>query len=333
MNTTSQSIPNPVHAASLMETILYELKKVIVGQEHLLERILVALIAEGHVLVEGAPGLAKTLTLKTLADLLAVDFNRIQFTPDLLPSDLLGTRIYNPGTGAFSTELGPIFGHFILADEINRAPAKVQSALLEAMQEKQVTIGRETFGLKAPFLVMATQNPLESEGTYPLPEAQLDRFLMKVLVNYPDATEEMVIVQRGLEPLQTSEKKALISIEAIISLTSQAEAVYLDPKIIQYIVSLVQATREVNHPHLLYGASPRGSLALAKASKALSLLRGRTYVTPEDVDALYLDCLRHRIILSYQGLAQGMTPDQVLLESKMRCNPPETFNTKISNPN
>lgn len=296
---------------ALLERVLYELKKVIVGQEHLLERLLVAVMAGGHVLVEGAPGLAKTLALKSLSQVLSVDFKRIQFTPDLLPADLIGTRIYNPSSGQFTTEQGPIFAHFVLADEINRAPAKVQSALLEAMQEQQVTIGRETFPLKAPFLVMATQNPIESEGTFNLPEAQLDRFLFKLWVNYPQPDEELVIIQRMTEE-SLPVLEPLLSTEAIVKIKQQAQAVYLDPKLMKYIVDLIEETRKPQQPHILYGASPRGSLALANAGKAMALLYGRTYVTPQDIERLVHDCLRHRIILSYEGLADGLTPDRLL---------------------
>ena len=296
---------------ALLERALYELKKVIVGQEHLLERLLLASICGGHVLVEGAPGLAKTLTLKCLSQVMALEFKRIQFTPDLLPSDLIGTRIYNPANGLFTTEQGPIFANFVLADEINRAPAKVQSALLEAMQERQVTIGRETFPLSAPFLVMATQNPIESEGTFNLPEAQLDRFLFKLLVPYPSPDEEIIIIQRmcGEAPAVL---EAILDGETIVRITEQVQAVYLDPKLMQYIVDLIDATRQPNRPGVLYGASPRGSLALANASKALALMNGRTYVTPADLQKLIHDCLRHRIILSYEGVANGLTPDKLL---------------------
>lgn len=300
---------------ALLERVLYELKKVIVGQEHLLDRLLIALVAQGHVLVEGAPGLAKTLALKSLSQVMSLVFHRIQFTPDLLPADLIGTRVYNPGKSEFTTELGPVFANFILADEINRAPAKVQSALLEAMQERQVTIGRETFPLQSPFLVMATQNPIESEGTYNLPEAQLDRFLFKLLVSYPDAREELVIIQRMtgehlpvLEPILTA--------EALLQIREQATGVYLDPKLNHYIVDLIQATRNPENSALRYGASPRGSLALANAAKAFALLQGRNYVIPEDVEVLILDCLRHRLILSYEALAAGKTADSILTDLK-----------------
>jgi MoxR-like ATPase len=296
---------------AVLERVLYELKKVIVGQEHLLERLIVAVITGGHVLVEGAPGLAKTLTLKCLSQVMSVEFKRIQFTPDLLPSDLIGTRIYNPSSGVFTTEVGPIFANFILADEINRAPAKVQSALLEAMQEHQVTIGRETFLLKAPFLVMATQNPIESEGTFNLPEAQLDRFLFKLLIQYPSPEEEMVIIQR-MSGETLPELEPILNAETILRMMTQAQSVYLDPKLMQYIVDLIDATRQPEQSTVLYGASPRGSLALANASKAMALVNGRTYVTPGDIEKIIHDCLRHRVILSYEGLANGLTPDKLL---------------------
>jgi len=310
----------------LVERVLYELKKIIVGQEYLLDRLLVALLAGGHVLVEGAPGLAKTLTLKTLSDVLSLEFKRIQFTPDLLPSDLLGTRIYNPSHGTFTTEKGPLFANFVLADEINRAPAKVQSALLESMQEQQVTIGKDTFKLHLPFMVMATQNPIESEGTYPLPEAQLDRFLFKLNVAYPSAEEELVIIQR-MSGETLPELAKILSTEQISSMCHQAAGVYLDPKLMHYIVQIVQASRgegtpEELKPAILFGASPRGSLALAHASKALALMRGRPYVIPQDVEALVHDCLRHRVILSYEGIANGWTPDKFLDRIQKHIAPP-----------
>lgn len=312
--TVSLSESDAQAVQSQLERLLYELKKVIVGQEHLLERLLVALLVGGHVLVEGAPGLAKTLALKSLSQVLAVEFKRIQFTPDLLPADLIGTRIYNPGTGQFSTEWGPIFANFILADEINRAPAKVQSALLEAMQEHQVTIGRETYPLKSPFLVMATQNPIESQGTYPLPEAQLDRFLFKLVVQYPQRDDELVILQRmsGFSHRAPEALTPLLKGEDLGRIQQQAAAVYLDPKLMQYIVDVVQATRTADQTLLQYGASPRASLALTASSQALALMRGRTYVTCEDVKSLVHDCLRHRMILSYEALATGKQPDHIL---------------------
>jgi MoxR-like ATPase len=299
---------------SQLERVLYELKKVIVGQEHLLERLLLALMVGGHVLVEGAPGLAKTLTLNCLSHVLNMDFQRIQFTPDLLPSDLIGTRIYNPSQGTFQTERGPLFSHFILADEINRAPAKVQSALLEAMQEKQVTIGRETFILPEPFLVMATQNPIESDGTYPLPEAQLDRFLFKVEVGYPSVLEESTIIRRmaGDEPVATLE--TLLDGETLLRIREQVRSVYLDPKLIHYIAEVVAATRDSSLASLRYGASPRASISIALAARAHALFQGRTYATPHDISAVLHDCLRHRILLSYEGLAMGNTADAILNE-------------------
>ncbi|MGE0201662.1 MAG: AAA family ATPase [Candidatus Melainabacteria bacterium] len=318
---TSLSEQQAQQAHDKLERAHYELKKIIVGQEHLLERLMVAVIAGGHVLVEGAPGLAKTLALKSLASVMQVSFNRIQFTPDLLPADLTGTRIFDPAHGEFNTEQGPIFSHFILADEINRAPAKVQSALLEAMQEHQVTIGRETFPLEPPFLVMATQNPIESEGTYPLPEAQLDRFLFKLVLHYPDAMEEMVIIQRmsGQAPALL---EGILTTADILSFQELAGQVYIDPKLIQYIVDIIQATRKADHPYIQYGSSPRGSLALANAAKAQALLNGRNYVVPEDVHGMVHDCLRHRIILSYEGLAAGMSADAVLDAIKAEASLP-----------
>lgn len=312
-------------AQSLLEQALYELKKVIVGQEYLLERLIQAILCGGHVLVEGPPGLAKTLALKTLSEVMDVEFKRIQFTPDLLPSDLIGTRIYNPANGSFSTEQGPLFANFVLADEINRAPAKVQSALLEAMQETQVTIGKETFPLKAPFLVMATQNPLELEGTYPLPEAQLDRFLFKLLVSYPDLNEEVVIIQRMTDEVKPALSKTLNS-DRIHQLQQSCHQVYLDPKLMHYIAQLVQATRSLateEKAHLQYGASPRGSLALATASKAVALMRGRHYVTPDDIATLVNDCLRHRVILSYEAHVAGRTADHILNQIKQTLSVPQ----------
>lgn len=308
-------------AHQLLERALYELKRVVVGQDHLLQRLLVAVICQGHVLVEGAPGLAKTLALKTLAQIMQVTFKRIQFTPDLLPADLIGTRIYNPGQGAFTTELGPIFANFILADEINRAPAKVQSALLEAMQERQVTIGKETFGLTQPFLVMATQNPIESEGTYTLPEAQLDRFLFKLIVDYPDDQEEFVILERLTgEGLQTVQ--AVLSAEQINTLISYVPQVFLEPALMTTIVHLVQATRQHHQGLLRYGASPRGSLSIANAAKGLALFHGRSYVTPADVQVVVKDCLRHRLILSYEALAQEKQADDILDDLMHRLEKP-----------
>jgi MoxR-like ATPase len=295
-----------------LECVLYEMKKVIVGQEHLLERLLLAVIVGGHVLVEGPPGLAKTLTLHCLSQVLHLDFQRIQFTPDLLPSDLLGTRIYNPAQGLFQTERGPLFSHFILADEINRAPAKVQSALLEAMQEKQITIGRETFSLPEPFLVMATQNPIESEGTYSLPEAQLDRFLFKVLVTYPNVLEEGTIIQRMAGEETPPLLEPLLDGKMLLRIRAQARAVYLDPKLIHEIAELVATTRDETLTHLRYGASPRASISIALSARAHALFQGRNYATLDDIKAVLHDCLRHRLLLSYEGLSQGFTPDRIL---------------------
>jgi MoxR-like ATPase len=301
----------------LTEKLLYEVKKVVVGQDHFLERVLVAILAQGHLLVEGVPGLAKTLTVRTLADAVQGDFKRIQFTPDLVPADLIGTRIYNQGTGSFSTSLGPVFTNLLLADEINRAPAKVQSALLEVMQEYQVTIAGETHPVPRPFLVLATQNPLESEGTYPLPEAQVDRFMMKVLVGYPNPDEEFVIVERvtGVQRVVQSVATA----DDLTRLQKECREVFVDPSLIRYAVRLVTATRDPATaglpqlaPYISFGASPRGTIQLIEAGRALAYLRGRDYLLPEDVTDLAADVLRHRVILSYEALAERMTADDVL---------------------
>jgi len=303
--------------ASLMERILYEVKKLIVGQDHFLERVMVAILAQGHLLVEGVPGLAKTLTVKTLARTITGGFKRIQFTPDLVPADLIGNRIYNQKTGEFSTTLGPIFTHLLLADEINRAPAKVQSALLEVMQERQVTIAGETHLLPAPFLVMATQNPIETEGTYPLPEAQVDRFMMKVLVDYPTPEEEFVIVERvtGESPVIS----AIATTAQLADLQAECRNGFVEPALMQYAVRLVCATREPAkyglpefEPWLSYGASPRATINLVEGARALAFLRGRDYVLPEDMSELVPDVLRHRLVLSYQALAEGMTADAIV---------------------
>jgi len=303
--------------ATLMERILYEVKKVIVGQDHFLERVLVAILAQGHLLVEGVPGLAKTLTVKTLARTVRGSFKRIQFTPDLVPSDLVGTRIYNQKSGDFATSLGPVFTNLLLADEINRAPAKVQSALLEVMQEYQVTIAGETHRVPNPFLVMATQNPIETEGTYPLPEAQVDRFMMKVLVGYPTEEEEFVIVERV-----TGESRDVVPVattEELHALQGECRKGYVDPSLMQYAVKLANATRNPERygikdlgKYLTFGASPRASIALIEGARALAFLRGRTYVLPEDVTDLAPDVLRHRLVLSYEALADAMTPDQII---------------------
>jgi MoxR-like ATPase len=300
-----------------MERILYEIKRVVVGQDHFLERVLVAMLAQGHLLVEGVPGLAKTLTVKTLARTMRGSFKRIQFTPDLLPADLIGTRIYNQKTGEFSTTLGPVFANLLLADEINRAPAKVQSALLEVMQERQVTIAGETHRVPAPFLVMATQNPIETEGTYPLPEAQVDRFMMKVLVDYPTEEEEFVIVERVTgEP---SEVAAVTSTEELAALQSECRKIYVDPAFMQYAVKLVSATRRCERyglgdiaRYITFGASPRATICMIEGARALAFLRGRDYVLPEDVADIVPDVLRHRIALSYEALSAGQTADAVI---------------------
>jgi MoxR-like ATPase len=300
-----------------LEQALFELKRVIVGQEEMLERVLVALLAGGHLLIEGVPGLAKTLTVKTLAEVFAGTFHRIQFTPDLVPADLVGTRIYRPTTGEFDTELGPVFCNVLLADEINRAPAKVQSALLEVMQEHQVTIGGRTFPVPEPFLVLATQNPIESEGTYPLPEAQVDRFLLKILVDYPDHGDELTVVQRSL--VGHAEIEQVISLERLRELQGIAGTVYVDPQVADYAVRLVLATRRPSDnglprlsAHVAYGASPRGSIGLIHAARALALLRGRRYALPQDVHELAKDVLRHRLVLTYEALADEITPDTIL---------------------
>lgn len=313
--------------AQLMEQILYEVKRVVVGQDRFLERVMVAMLAQGHLLVEGVPGLAKTLTVKTLANTMRGQFRRIQFTPDLVPADLVGTRIYNQKTGDFSTSLGPVFANLLLADEINRAPAKVQSALLEVMQERQVTIAGETHKVPSPFLVMATQNPIETEGTYPLPEAQVDRFMMKVLVDYPTDEEEFVIVQRvtgpavDVTPVATTEQLALLQ--------KECREVYVDPSLVQYAVRLVSATR-VPERHglkdlsrfITYGASPRATIGLVEGARALAMLRGRGYALPEDMVDLVPDVLRHRVVLSYEALSEGMNSDAVIQKIMSKIPPP-----------
>lgn len=300
-----------------LEQVAYEVKKVIVGQDNLVERLLVALLSRGHVLVEGVPGLAKTMAIKTLSQSIGGQFQRIQFTPDLVPADLIGTRIYNQKLGEFQTSMGPVFTNLLLADEINRAPAKVQSALLEVMQERQVTIGRESHPVPDPFLVMATQNPIESEGTYQLPEAQLDRFMLKVLVGYPSPTEEFVIVERMTNRLEPPHP--VIDVEQLRVLQATADAVYVDPALIEYSVKLTLATRDpgsVGHGdvarYITFGGSPRASINMILGAKALASLRGRDYAVPEDVRDLALDVLRHRIVLSYEALADNVSPDDVL---------------------
>ena len=313
--------------ATLMEQVLYEVKRVVVGQDRFLERIMVALLAQGHLLVEGVPGLAKTLTVKTLARTLQGSFKRIQFTPDLVPSDLVGTRMYNQKTGEFSTTLGPVFTHLLLADEINRAPAKVQSALLEVMQERQVTIAGETHHVPEPFLVMATQNPIETEGTYALPEAQVDRFMMKVLLDYPSEEEEFVIAQRALEaPVQVL---PVATMAQLCALQAECRGVYVDPSLLQYAVKLVAATRAPaqhgleNIAHCIAcGASPRATIALAEGAQALAMLRGRAYVLPDDMTDLAADVLRHRLSLSYEALSDGLTADALIARVMATIAPP-----------
>ena len=313
--------------AALMERILYEVKRVVVGQDRFLERVMVALLAGGHLLVEGVPGLAKTLTVKTLAGVLQGQFRRIQFTPDLVPADLIGTRIYNQKTGEFSTALGPVFTHLLLADEINRAPAKVQSALLEVMQERQVTIAGQTHFVPEPFLVMATQNPIETEGTYPLPEAQVDRFMMKVLVDYPSDEEEFVIAQRVTGP--RIEVSPVASMEQLAALQQECRQVYVDPALTQYAVKLVAATRRPADvglkelaPMLSFGASPRATIGLIEGAKALAMMRGRAYALPEDMSDLAADVLRHRLVLSYEALSEGLSADQIVLRLMGKVTPP-----------
>jgi MoxR-like ATPase len=300
-----------------LEEALYEIKRVIVGQDAMLERLLVALLAGGHVLLEGVPGLAKTLTVRTLANVMGGTFRRIQFTPDLVPADLVGTRIYRPDTGRFDTELGPVFGNFLLADEINRAPAKVQSALLEVMQEHQVTIGTQSYPVPHPFLVLATQNPIESEGTYPLPEAQIDRFLFKVLVDYPTLGEEASVVGRSLRPPEDVQVR--LSMPELERFQVASQEIFVDREVVSYAVQLVDATR---HPEryglpdlgelVQYGASPRGAIGMVQAGQALALLRGRRHVLLEDVRDLAFDVLRHRLVLSYDALSDGVTADDIL---------------------
>ena len=297
--------------------LLFEIKKVIVGQDHLLERLLVSLLARGHLLVEGVPGLAKTLSVKTVAQAITGDFKRIQFTPDLVPADLVGTRIYNQRVGDFQTSLGPVFTNLLLADEINRAPAKVQSALLEVMQERQVTIGRETHKVPDPFLVMATQNPIETEGVYQLPEAQVDRFMMKVLVGYPSEMDEFVVVERMTGRL--SPVVPVMTTERLIALQREVDDVFVDPTLMEYVVRLSSATRQPAEygigdiaKYVSYGASPRASINLVLAGRALAFLRGRRYVTGQDIQDLALDVIRHRIVLSFEALSDEVTADDVV---------------------
>ena len=325
-NDESRFLLNP-DTAELMERVLYEVKRVVVGQDRFLERVMVALLAGGHLLVEGVPGLAKTLTVKTLANVLQGDFKRIQFTPDLVPADLMGTRLYNQKTGDFSTALGPVFTNLLLADEINRAPAKVQSALLEVMQERQVTIAGQTHFVPEPFLVMATQNPIETEGTYALPEAQIDRFMMKVLVDYPTDEEEFVIAQRVTGP--RIDVNPVATMDQLGALQRQCAQVYVDPSLMQYAVRLVSATRSPAHvglkdlaPLISYGASPRATIGLIQGAKALAMMRGRSYALPEDMSDLVPDVLRHRLVLSYEALSEGLSVDHAVLRIMAKVPPP-----------
>ncbi|MFN0062150.1 MAG: AAA family ATPase [Myxococcaceae bacterium] len=319
MNVDIQALTERVKQESrFVDPLLAELGKVIVGQKAMLERVLIGLLCNGHVLIEGVPGLAKTLTVRTFADCIDAKFARIQFTPDLLPADLIGTMIYNQQSASFAVRRGPVFGNVILADEINRAPAKVQSALLEAMQERQVTIGEQTFPLPSPFIVLATQNPIEQEGTYPLPEAQVDRFMLKLKVGYPTREEERTILDRmsGEKPPGASR---VVNLDEIAKARAAVQTVYMDDKVKDYILSLVFATREPLRfglkgveDHIEHGASPRATLFLAQASRAHAFLRHRAFVTPDDVKAMAFDVLRHRLSLTYEAEAEEVTPEQVI---------------------
>ena len=323
--------PNP-STSRPMERVLYEVKKIIVGQDVLLERLAVALLARGHLLVEGVPGLAKTMAIKTLAASIGGEFKRIQFTPDLVPADLIGTRIYNQKTGEFSTSLGPVFTNLLLADEINRAPAKVQSALLEVMQEHQVTIGHDTFKVPAPFLVLATQNPIETEGTYALPEAQVDRFMLKVLVGYPTQTEEYAIVERMTGPLDTVSQ--VLSTDDLIALQQATDRVYVDPSLYEYAVRLATATRQPQNfgmpdlqRYITFGASPRASINLILTARALAFIRGRSYALPQDVVDMARDVMRHRLVLTFEALSDDISADD-LLTTVLRSVPAPAVPTK-----
>lgn len=320
--------------AGLLQQAIYEIKKAIVGQDHLLERVWVAMLANGHLLVEGLPGLAKTLMVKTVAQVVSGTYKRIQFTPDLVPADLLGTRIYNQKTGEFSTSLGPIFTNLLLADEINRAPAKVQSALLEVMQERQVTIAGEAHRVPEPFLVMATQNPIESDGTYQLPEAQVDRFMMKVLVGYPSEEEEYVIVHRVTQA--SAPIAPIVTVSELGAIQQQCRDSFVDPSIVQYAVRLVCATRDPDRygissisRFISFGASPRGAIHLIEAARALARLRGRSYVVPADVTELAPDVLRHRLVLNYEALAEGVTADDLIARIQQEVPAPPSLETDV----
>jgi MoxR-like ATPase len=314
---TQQLSPAEPPGQEAVERALYEIKRVIAGQDTMLERVLVCLLADGHLLIEGVPGLAKTLTIKTTAQVLGGTFSRIQFTPDLVPSDLVGTRVYRPHDGSFDVDLGPVFCNFLLADEINRAPAKVQSALLEVMQERQVTIGKQSFAAPDPFLVMATQNPIESEGTYPLPEAQIDRFMLKVVVGYPGPDDELTVVERSLAGL--AEVRSILELADLAALREATRQVYVDPALSRYAIQVAIGTRDPESvglgelkPHVAFGASPRGPIALVTAARALALIRGRDYAVPQDLRDLASDALHHRIVLSYEALAADMSAETIV---------------------
>lgn len=307
--------------SAFIDLIKHEMKKVIIGQEHMSDRLLIALLADGHILLEGVPGLAKTLAINTLAKTVKADFSRVQFTPDLLPADLVGTTIYNAKTGEFSNKKGPLFANFVLADEINRAPAKVQSALLEAMQERQVTIAEKTYPLPKPFMVLATQNPVEQEGTYPLPEAQVDRFMLKVVLDYPKREEEKLIIRNNISPEGFPKPNEVCTPEEITKAREVVRKVYMDEKIEQYIVNIVYATREPEEFQIkdfsrmiTFGASPRASISMALAAKAYAFINRRGYVIPEDVRAVCRDVMRHRIGLSYEAEAENITSEQIINE-------------------
>lgn len=307
--------------SAFIEILNLELNKVIVGQRHMADSLLIGLLTNGHILLEGVPGLAKTLAIKSLASAISAKFSRIQFTPDLLPADVIGTLIYNPKEHSFEVRKGPVFANFVLADEINRAPAKVQSALLEAMQERQVTIGAQTFPLEEPFLVMATQNPIEQEGTYALPEAQVDRFLLKVVINYPQKEEERLIIRQNLNPEGMPKVRPVVSVQEILEARHLVREVYMDEKIEQYILDIVFATREPkNHklnklePYIAFGCSPRASISLAIAAKAYAFIKRRGYVIPEDIRAVCYDVLRHRIGLTYEAEAENISTESIINE-------------------
>jgi MoxR-like ATPase len=319
MNTGISAINEAVKEAGAFTRPLFnELGKVIVGQNYLTERLVIGLLANGHVLLEGVPGLAKTLAVKSLAATINVKFARLQFTPDMLPADVIGTQIYNPQSGGFNTRKGPIFAHLILADEINRAPAKVQSALLEAMQEKQVTIGEQTFKLEEPFLVLATQNPIEQEGTYPLPEAQVDRFMLKLKIGYPSRTEERQILDLMARTSGTPFASAVVEAKQILKAREVINDIYMDDKVKEYIVDLVCATRDPDHykiavkDFIQLGASPRATIYLTLAAKAYAFLKGRGYVTPQDVKSIGMDVLRHRVAITYEAEAEEKTSETVI---------------------